>query len=384
MNIVVTGHVDHGKSTLIGRLLYDSGSIPDSKISEVQATAQELKGKFEFAYFLDAFADEMQEERTIDTTEVVFKGKYLHTLIDVPGHREFIEAMLTGASHAEAAIVVVDVTMGIEEQTRRHINLIKLLGIRDIIVLVNKMDLVNYSYNSFKSIETEIMNDFGSPITIPISAREGKNIFTKCSEMSMWTPWSLVDYLDRLHERKLSKPSPNRFIVQGVYKDLVLGTGQASRGDTLVFSPSGLSNLIEEKIDPGILLMSTIKPIERGEVGSDKLLTPAKSITAQIFVLEGTVKEKDILTLRCGTKTVRCSIKKIIKVLDSETSLEVKSNKLSKHTLGMVNISTNYIVVENLSVDPELGRLILSKNNKIVGVGVVISYEKELGYAYVS
>src|SRR3990167_6257982 len=137
MNIVIVGSVDHGKSTLIGRLLYDSGSIPESKLSEKQQIAEEYKKKFEFSSFLDAFSDEIKEDRTIDTTEVLFKGKYLHTLIDVPGHLEFIQAMLTGTSHAEAAIVVVDITRGIEEQTKRHLNLISLLGINKVLVVIN-------------------------------------------------------------------------------------------------------------------------------------------------------------------------------------------------------------------------------------------------------
>ena len=120
--VVFVGHVDHGKSTLIGRLLYDSESIHDERVAEIQELVEEFKRRFEFAYFLDALEDEMREERTIDTTALMFKGKNrLYTLTDVPGHKEFIKNMLTGASHADLAVLVVSATEGVKEQTRRHL-----------------------------------------------------------------------------------------------------------------------------------------------------------------------------------------------------------------------------------------------------------------------
>ena len=126
VNVVFIGHIDHGKSTLIGRLLYDSGSISDDKVAEIQKVVEEYKRKFEFAYFLDALEEELKEEKTIDTTSLNFKGiKNYYTIIDVPGHKEFVKNMLSGASHASVAVLVLSVKEGIEEQTRRHLFLVK-------------------------------------------------------------------------------------------------------------------------------------------------------------------------------------------------------------------------------------------------------------------
>ena len=150
VNVVIVGHVDHGKSTLIGRLLYDSDSITEGRVAEIQKLVEEYKRRFEFAYFIDSFDDELKEERTIDTTGVMFKGKNLYSITDVPGHKEFIKNMLTGASHADVAVLVVSVEEGIQEQTGRHAFLINMLGIKQLFVVVNKMDAVVIGRRSSK------------------------------------------------------------------------------------------------------------------------------------------------------------------------------------------------------------------------------------------
>ena len=152
-NVVMVGHVDHGKSTLVGRLLYDSDSITEGRVEEIQQLAQEYKRRFEFAYFLDSFDDEIKEERTIDTsTGIMFKGKNMYSITDVPGHKEFIKNMLTGASHADIAVLLVAADDGIQEQTGRHAFLVHMLGIQNLIVIVNKMDAVEYKEDIYKSV----------------------------------------------------------------------------------------------------------------------------------------------------------------------------------------------------------------------------------------
>ena len=164
LNIVIVGHVDHGKSTLIGRLLYDSDSVTEGRVEEIQKLAEEYKRRFEFAYFIDSFDDELKEERTIDTTGVMFKGKNLYTITDVPGHKEFIKNMLSGASHADIAVLVVAASEGIQEQTGRHAFLIHMLGMRQLFVVVNKMDAVNYNkdiFNDIKNKVSKLLTTFG-------------------------------------------------------------------------------------------------------------------------------------------------------------------------------------------------------------------------------
>lgn len=190
-NIVMVGHVDHGKSTLVGRLLYDSDSITEGRVEEIQQLAQEYKRRFEFAYFLDSFDDELKEERTIDTTTgIMFKGKNMYSITDVPGHKEFIKNMLTGASHADIAVLLVAAEEGIQEQTGRHAFLVHMLGIQNLIVIVNKMDAVEYKkdvYESVKKEVTRLLSSFGynDVSFIPGSAMQGDNIYKKSENM----PW---------------------------------------------------------------------------------------------------------------------------------------------------------------------------------------------------
>ena len=155
VSVVIVGHIDHGKSTLIGRLLYDSETLPEGKMAEIQRVIEEYRKKFEFAYFLDSYEEELKEERTIDTTRVLFKGKNYYTVVDVPGHREFIKNMLSGAAHAQIGILVVAAPNGVEEQTRRHTFLLHMLGIKRIVVAINKMDLMDYREDAFQKTKAE-------------------------------------------------------------------------------------------------------------------------------------------------------------------------------------------------------------------------------------
>ncbi len=179
INLVVVGHKDHGKSTLIGRLLYDSNAIPEQKLQEIREELKSSGKKFEFAYILDSLEEERTGGLTIDIMQTPFKSKkYHYTIIDCPGHKEFIQKMLTGASQADAAILVVSVKEGIEDQTRQHLFLIKTLGIRQLVVAANKMDAVKYDEDIFKSFSRRIKSILSSlgyheaPI-VPVSAFEG-------------------------------------------------------------------------------------------------------------------------------------------------------------------------------------------------------------------
>ncbi len=222
VNVVIVGHVDHGKSTLIGRLLYDSQSLPDDKIAEIQKLLEEYKRKFEFAYFLDSFEEELKEERTIDTTRVQFKGQNYYSIVDVPGHKEFIKNMLTGASHAQVAILVVSAPDGAQEQTGRHAFLLHMLGINNIIVTINKMDLVDYQGAAFQEVKDEtkrLLSSLGylTMKFIPVSAMEGDNIYKSSTKMEWYRGPTLIQTLDGIEPEEVSE-KPLRFVVQDVYR----------------------------------------------------------------------------------------------------------------------------------------------------------------------
>ena len=249
--VVFVGHVDHGKSTLIGRLLYDSESIHDERVAEIQELVEEFKRRFEFAYFLDALEDEMREERTIDTTALMFKGKNrLYTLTDVPGHKEFIKNMLTGASHADLAVLVVSATEGVKEQTRRHLFLLHLLGVPVIAVVVNKMDAVAYSRERFEEVCSQVKSVLRSlgmsedVAFIPASAINGENIYRRSENMDWYAGKTLIETLDEVELRKSSEEK-FRFVVQDIYEvasaQVIVGrvaSGRMSVAEEVVFEPS--------------------------------------------------------------------------------------------------------------------------------------------------
>jgi bifunctional enzyme CysN/CysC/sulfate adenylyltransferase subunit 1 len=309
-NVVLVGHVDHGKSTLIGRLLYDSESIMDERVEEIQKLADEYKRRFEFAYFLDSFEDELKEERTIDTVSLMFKGKKnYYTITDVPGHKEFIKNMLTGASHADMAVLVVSVEEGVQEQTRRHMFLLKMLGIKQVFVVVNKMDAVDYKKERFETVKkqiSELLNSFDyvteEMLFIPASAMEGDNIYKESERMEWYNGPTLIEALEGVTLE--GKEKPPRFVVQDAYEvegeKIVVGrveSGMLRKGDEVIFEPSGIRTKIErirvfeEDLEEaatgdcvGIIIGEEVK---RGDVGGivEKSPKPAKEFYGEAVLL---------------------------------------------------------------------------------------------------
>jgi len=407
LNVVIIGHVDHGKSTLIGRLLYDSESVKEERVREIQKLAEEYKKRFEFAYFLDAFEDELREERTIDTTGVMFKSKNYYTITDVPGHKEFIKNMLTGASYADCAVLVVSCSQGVEEQTRRHTFLTNLLGIRKLIVAINKMDEVEYRKERFEEIKEKVkklLSSFGyshSPF-IPISAMEGDNVYKKSSEMDWYTGPTLVETLDSIEVERKEKPL--RFVVQGTYstgsEKIILGrveSGILRKGDELIFEPSGVKgklkkikvfegekDIAKEKDSVGIIFDGNV---ERGDVAGSLNIPPYSArefigeavlltgiLKEKAVLLTGILKEKDALQLKCGTKKVYVKVEKIKEKIDSETGglIEKNPEKIKTGEAAIIHFSTQPLVVEKFSELPELGRFVLVKDNQNIAAGIVL------------
>ena len=251
IKVVIVGHVDHGKSTLIGRLIHDLNQIPEGKLEELTKISSRRGMDFEWAFLLDALQTERNQGITIDTTQIFFKTKKRnYILIDAPGHQEFLRNMITGASSAEIAILIIDAVEGIKEQTKKHAYLLKLLGIKEIIVLINKMDAKNYERRFFQEIKKELDNflkilNLKKINTIPISAKEGENINNKSQKMKWFHELNLVDTLDNIDIVTDKSIVPLRIPVQDIYKfnekRIIVGkieTGRLSVGDEILVSPS--------------------------------------------------------------------------------------------------------------------------------------------------
>lgn len=395
-NIVMVGHVDHGKSTLIGRLLYDSDSITEGRVEEIQQLAQEYKRRFEFAYFLDSFDDEIKEERTIDTTTgIMFKGKNMYSITDVPGHKEFIKNMLTGASHADIAVLLVAAEEGIQEQTGRHAFLVHMLGIQNLIVIVNKMDAVEYKKDVYESVKKEVTRllsslGYNDVSFIPGSAMQGDNIYKKSENMPWYKGPTLIEALDSIkvsHEVR-----PLRFAVQAVYEvkgeKLVIGrveSGKMTRGDDVIFQPSGAKGKIkkikryegeQEEAGTGdcVGIVTDCKPL-RGEVGGLEKEPPVatREIVGEAVLLADMLKKGETVELRCGTKRVKCTVKEIREKINSETGavMEKSAGHINEHEAATIVFSTDPIVVEQFSFIPELGRFLLVRD-KNIAAGIVL------------
>ncbi|MBI2442249.1 MAG: 50S ribosome-binding GTPase, partial [Lentisphaerae bacterium] len=224
MSIVMAGHVDHGKSTIIGRLLVETDALPKGKLEAVRALCRRNAKPFEYAFLLDALKDEQAQGITIDTARCFFKtAKRHYVLIDAPGHVEFLKNMITGAARAEAALLVIDAKAGIQENTKRHGYMLSMLGLRQLAVLVNKMDLVEYRQAPFVEIVAKYTQFLEllqiKPVSfIPVSGTEGVNIAAPAAQTAWYKGPTVLEQIDRFQMKKLPEKLPFRFPVQDIYK----------------------------------------------------------------------------------------------------------------------------------------------------------------------
>src|SRR5215831_9887711 len=292
LKIVIVGHVDHGKSTFVGRLFHDTGSLPEGKLEQLQQVAARRGVPFEWANLMDALQSERDQNITIDTAQIWFHTqKRQYVIIDAPGHKEFLKNMITGAANAEAALLLIDAHEGVQENSRRHGYLLNLLGICQIAVLVNKMDLENYSEARFKQVESEYRQWLSSigvtpKVFIPIAAKHGDNIASKSTNMPWWNGPTVLATLDEFKLAELPKDQPLRLPIQDVYRfddrRILAGrveAGSLKVGDKLVFSPTNKT--------------STVKTIERWNAPPTQVASAGESIgvtlTEQIFVARGCI-----------------------------------------------------------------------------------------------
>jgi bifunctional enzyme CysN/CysC len=407
MNIVIVGHVDHGKSTLVGRLLADTGSLPQGKLEGVRRECERTGKPFEYAFLLDALSDEQDQGITIDTARCFFKSAARdYIIIDAPGHIEFLKNMISGAARAEAALLMIDAKEGVRENSRRHGYILGMLGIKQVVVCVNKMDLVGYRQEVFDGIEREyraFLSAIGavSPQAfVPIAALSGENLTSLSANMPWYRGLGVLGLLDSFAKQPARTAQPLRMPVQAIYKftshgderRIVAGridSGQVKVGDEVVFSPSNKSAHVasiesfnaaaRSEISAGWSTGFTLSEeiyITRGEVMSRKEHAPlvGTRFRANLIWLgrKPMVQGRDYkLKLHTCAQPVR--IKRLIKVLDaSQLDGELVKDSIGRHDVADVVLETRQPVAFDLTTDIEgTGRFVIVDGYDVAGGGII-------------
>lgn len=405
IKIVFVGHVDHGKSTLIGRLLYNTHSIAEDKIKDLEKNSQEGK-KLDFSFLMDHFEEERKQGITIDTAQIFFStSKRKYVIIDAPGHVEFVVNMITGAAQADAAVLIVDAAEGIQEQTKRHAYILSMLGMKQVVVAINKIDLVDYSEEKYNAIMTELTAflkgiNIHNVTSVPISSTDGDNITERSLKTKWFTGKIFIELLDNIPGgTDLSKqcavlPIQDVYNIndQGKSKRISVGkieAGNIIEGQTICVLPSkeyvqikSIVKYNEAKIhaeNGECIGITTDKPlfIERGNIvcsmNNDlKIVSHFKATLFWMNTLGGCVGDK--LILRCSTQEVGCSITEIFKKINSSTleKIEADLSSLNKLEVGEVEIQIKKpVVISTISDVQALARFVLLRNNTIVAVGII-------------
>ena len=406
MNIVIVGHVDHGKSTVIGRLLADTGSLPDGKLEKVKADCARNAKPFEYAFLLDALKDEQAQGITIDTARSFFKSqKREYIIIDAPGHIEFLKNMVTGAARAEAALLIIDAKEGVRENSKRHGYLLSMLGIRQVAVCVNKMDLVDYSKEVFEKIEKEyraFLKQIGlePKFFIPIAAFHGDNMIGSSKNLSWHKGESILSALDNFEKAPSLESKPFRMPVQGVYKFTEEGddrriisgrveSGKIAVGDKVVFLPSGKRSEIlsvegfnvaaKTDVVAGYSTGFTLKEqvyINRGDImcKADETLPEVSTlIKVDIFWMgkEPMVLGKEY-KLKIGTSKIPVWMRKIYKVIDASELRREEKQQIDRHEVAECLLETSSAVAFDLTgLIEATGRFVIVDKYDICGGGII-------------
>jgi len=407
LKIVIVGHVDHGKSTFVGRLFHDTGSLPEGKLEQLQKIAERRGVPFEWANLMDALQSERDQNITIDTAQIWFQTKKRqYVIIDAPGHKEFLKNMVTGAANAEAALLLIDAHEGVQENSRRHGYLLNLLGIRQIAVLVNKMDLENYSEARFNEIEAEYRKWLKSigvepKLFIPIAAKHGDNIASKSTNTPWYSGPTVLQTLDEFKVSERPEGQPLRFPIQDVYRfderrilAVRVEAGTIKVGDKLLFAPSNKT--------------STVKTIERWNAPNSDHANAGESIgitlTEQIFVERGAVaaletappyeltkfkarvfwlgkqpfKKGKRYKLKLATQEVECEIDHLDKVIDASTLETAKHEAgeefIGRHEVGELTLHTRRpVAFDAISEIVPTGRFVIVDGFDVSGGGIIVA-----------
>jgi bifunctional enzyme CysN/CysC len=406
VRIVIVGHVDHGKSTLIGRLLHETGSLPEGKLEMLKAVSARRGMPFEWSFLLDALQTERDQGITIDTTQIRFRtGSRDVVLIDAPGHAEFLRNMITGASQADGAVLIIDALEGVRDQTRRHGYLLHLLGVKQVAVVVNKMDRVDFSAARFGEISDEISAHLiGLGVTpsavIPISARDGDGVAERTPRIQWYSGPTVVEALDRLIPAAALNELPLRLPVQAIYKfddrRIVAGrieSGNLGAGDEIVIMPAGkiariksIENwpaaLVEGRQTAGRSVGITLDRelfVERGDVIAHTNSAPrdTRRLRARIFWLH----DKPLITgasilVRLGTRETRATVIAIEKAVDPGKLSSLETAAIAWNHVGEIDLAlAQPLAADPHSDNPRTGRLVIELNGRIAGGGLVLSVD---------
>ncbi len=415
LRVVFVGHVDHGKSTLIGRIFYDTKSLPDGKVEQIQAACKEEGMEFEYAFLLDALLEEQAQNITIDTTQIQFKtAKRPYVIIDAPGHKEFLKNMITGAASADAAVLLIAANEGIQEQSKRHGYLLSLLGIRQVVVAVNKMDLVNFDKGVFDKVVadyTAFLKEIGleARAFIPVSARNGINVAehvpqnvdaavsTQLPALKWYQGPTITDMLDSFEPPQPLNDLPLRMPVQDVYRfderRIIAGrieAGSLKVGDTLIFSPgnkTGVVKSIENWNAPpktsasagesvGITLTEQIF-VERGHIASHENDAPIESnrFKARLFWMgKRNLALGERTKIKLTTQELDAEIVSIERIIDASTleSLPGDRGYIARNDVAEITIQTRgALAFDNADRNALLGRFVVVDNRQVAGGGII-------------
>ncbi len=406
IKIAMVGHVDHGKSTLIGRLLYDTDSLPDGKFEAIKAMSARRGMPLEFAFVMDAFQAERDQAVTIDSSYTWFKSKKRnYVLVDSPGHTEFLKNMVSGVANCDAAVLVVDALEGVCEQTRRHAYLLHMLGITKVIVAVNKMDTVSYQkkhFDSVKDIIRSYLYEIGLEALeiVPVVAREGCNITKNSREMEWYSDSTILEALDQLELYELENDRPLRMPVQDIYhfdsRRIIAGrleSGSFRVGDKVLFSPSNRKARIasieswpaESEIKTAVMGISvgiTLDEkifIERGEVMSHLDEAPLESnvFCALIFWLGNIpLKIGDEYKIKIGPFEANVEVQSIQKSIDIDNPNKImpgsSTTEINRNGLAELILRSKTILpLDEYTKNPKTGRFVLMHAYDVVGGGII-------------
>ncbi len=417
MNLVFIGHVDHGKSTLVGRLLLDTGHIDPHLIEKYRKEADSIgKGSFEFAWVMDGLKEERERGLTIDVAHKRFDSeKYYFTIIDAPGHRDFVKNMITGTSQADAAVLVVDATQGVQAQTKEHVFLSRTLGVKQLIIAINKMDSTQPKYDEarFKKVQeevTQLLKMVGFNLDnikfLPVSAFVGDNITKPSDNLGWYKGPTLLDLLNGLTLPEKPTQLPLRWPIQDVYSITGIGTVPVGRietgimktGQKLIFHPSnkiGEVKTIEmhhEEIPqavPGDNVGANVRglaknDIRRGDVAgaAENPPTVVKTFTAQVAVLQhpSVIAPGYTPVFHCHTSQIACTFEELQKKLDPKTGQVKEENPdfLKTGDIAIVKIRpTRPMVIERAKDIPQLGRFAVRDMGQTVAAGMCVDLEKK-------